>query len=371
MTPSAEQIRSAISQQAGDWFVANEAGTLDHSERAAFVAWLKASPLHVQEYLAIALVARDLHVAANDPTLSVETLMSEALADQDAGVISLDPLSPPPESLAKRAAYPAEPPRLRLPLFVTAVAATVLLVFSWIWQARDGEFLGLSKTYRTDHGQQITWRLPDGTVVHLNTDSEITIRYSAAERTVAVDRGQVLFDVMHDGKRRFRVSSGDAHVVAVGTKFDVYRKSTSTAVTVIEGMVAVSEGEAPPAGAPGELPRDALQVAAGFQVVVDGGRLQAQPVDVQAVTAWMQRQIVFQNRPLGEVAEEFSRYSPTTIEIEDPGLRALPVSGLFDAYDIESFVTFLQTLDGVAIQRTTNGIRVNNLKSEEQESATP
>lgn len=365
MTASTEQIRDAVAEQAGEWFVANQAGPLEPAERAQFVAWLKASPLHVREYLGIAEIARDLPVAVAEPQISFEALIREAQADNDDSVLVLDRPMRRPEP---RSAPPL--PSLRRPLIATAIAATVLLAVSWVWQARDGEFLGLSKTYRTDHGQQSTWRLPDGTVVHLNTDSEITVRYSAAERTVDVDAGQALFDVMHDSKRRFRVGSGDAQVIAVGTRFDVYRKSETTTVTVIEGVVAVSKGEPPPAGGTVAPPPNALRVEAGYQVVIDGGPLQAQPVDVQAATAWMQRQIVFQNRPLGEVAEEFNRYSQTTIEIDDPALRALPVSGLFDAYDTESFVTFLQTLDGVAIEKTTNRIRIVNLKNEEPPSAT-
>ncbi len=85
--------------------------------------------------------------------------------------------------------------------------------------------------------------------------------------------------------------------------------------------------------------------------------------------AWLHREIVFQARPLGEVADEFNRYNKIPIEIDDPALRALPVSGLFSAYDIDSFVTFLGTLDGVAVQRTPSRIRVFNLSTEELPSA--
>ena len=51
MTPSEDQVRNAVAQQAGTWFIANQAGFLEQSERAAFVAWLKASPIHVEECL--------------------------------------------------------------------------------------------------------------------------------------------------------------------------------------------------------------------------------------------------------------------------------------------------------------------------------
>jgi len=365
MTAKAEQIRSAIAEQAGEWFVANRAGLLDAAERAAFVAWLKASPLHVREYLGITQVAHDLPMAVDEPTLSIDTLIREAQADNDENVIEWDP---PRRWREDRSVTPLH--SRRGALFATAIAATVVLAFWVLWQIRDGEFLGIPKRYSTDHGQQSTWQLPDGTVVHLNTDSEVTVRYSALERIVDVERGQVLFDVVHDTQRPFRARSGDAQVVDIGTRFDVYRKPQGTVVTVIEGAVAVSEGEPATAGSRAALTSGTLRVEAGFQVLIDGRPLQAQPVDPQAAIAWMQRQIVFQNRPLGEVAEEFNRYSQARIEIEDPGLRALPVSGLFDAYDTESFVTFLQSLDGVAIRSAPDRIEVYKLKSKEPGPAT-
>ena len=54
MTPSDEQIRLAIAEQASEWLVENRGGTLDREARTRFMAWLQASPVHVGEYLASA-----------------------------------------------------------------------------------------------------------------------------------------------------------------------------------------------------------------------------------------------------------------------------------------------------------------------------
>jgi ferric-dicitrate binding protein FerR (iron transport regulator) len=61
---------------------------------------------------------------------------------------------------------------------------------------------------------------------------------------------------------------------------------------------------------------------------------------------------------LGEVAAEFNRYGAIPVEIEDDELRALPVGGMFDAGDTESFVVFLETLPDVRVERTPRQIRV-------------
>jgi len=77
--------------------------------------------------------------------------------------------------------------------------------------------------------------------------------------------------------------------------------------------------------------------------------------------AWAEHKIVFKHRPLGEVASEFNRYGSASVDIEDADLRALPVSGMFDAGDTDSFVAFLQTLPGVRVERTARRIRVIKL----------
>ena len=39
--------------------------------------------------------------------------------------------------------------------------------------------------FKTGHGEQQTHRLADGSVLHLNTDSAVTVRYSKTERQVS------------------------------------------------------------------------------------------------------------------------------------------------------------------------------------------
>lgn len=356
MTPSADQIREVVAQQAGAWFVANQAGPLDEANRAAFVAWLQTSPIHVEEYLGVALVARDLPAAADDPAVPLESLLALALADETANVVRFDE-SIPVDNPHQRFRFS----RAWLLTSSAAAAAIFFLAVSLAWWARDGEFLGLPKTYRTAHGEQLAQRLPDGTWLHLNSDSTVTVRYTRSERVVDVERGQATVQVAHDGRRRFRAAVGDLQVVALGTQFDVYRKRDDTLViTVIEGTIGVAMGNPRPPTKDIVLPLRALRVTAGQQLRIEAGIMPAEAasVNLQEVVAWRKRQIVFENRPLGEVADEFNRYAQVPIEIDDPALRVLAVSGVFDAYDTDSFARFLETLDGVAVQRTETRIRV-------------
>jgi transmembrane sensor len=353
MTSSHEQVRAVIARQAGEWFAAMEEGPLDEGERIALTAWLRASPMHVKEFLGVAVIARDLPAAADDPDVPMESLLQQARTDDADGIVVLDQAQRSCETPLKRLGMS------RAWAFVAA-AAVVTLVAALVWRVHDGELLGLSRTYETARGEQTAWRLPDGSMLHLNTDSVATVRYSRAERVVEVHRGQAYFEVGRDGQRRFRVAAGEAQVLAVGTAFDVYRKQHSTLVTVAEGVVAVFVGAAPQSAQPTTAAQSGLRVEPGRQLGIDAGKMwdQPRPVDLGETEAWLHRKITFQGRPLGEVVEEFNRYSRVPVEIDDPTLRALRVSGSFDTNDRETFLGFLESLDGVALQKTATSVRV-------------
>ena len=104
-----------------------------------------------------------------------------------------------------------------------------------------------------------------------------------------------------------------------------------------------------------------IEVAAGQQLRVDNGSWPPTytPVDTQRATAWLRRQIVFENEPLEAVAAEFNRYATTPIEIDSPALRTLAVSGVFAADDTESFIAFLRSLEGVQVDVSPTRIRVS------------
>jgi len=238
-------------------------------------------------------------------------------------------------------------------------AALLFLAAGVLWWVHDGELLGIAKTYRTGHGEQDAWRLPDGSILRLDTESAATVRYSGKERLVEVNRGQALIQVAHD-HRRFRVAAGIAEAIAVGTQFDVYRKTRAIEFTVADGEIAVFTGQPSWLRSTAGIPPGVQHVPAGYQLRVDAGATPAQPapVDLDQALAWVQHKIVFDHRPLGEVAAEFNRYGKVPVEIEDAELKSLPVSGTFDAADTESFVAVLQTLPGVTVDKTPARIRV-------------
>ncbi|HTT40233.1 MAG TPA: FecR domain-containing protein [Burkholderiales bacterium] len=344
-----DREQDTIAAQAADWFVANRE-PLDAEQKAAFGEWLRRSPRHEQEYLTLLRLARRLQHASGRPP-SVEALL-EAVRSEEAG-------SAPPIGARRRAAPAAFLPRPWLYAAAAAGLACVAVLMFWGRAERHPPQTAQvpSQHYLTGHGQQLTQSLADGSLLRLDTDSAVTVRYERGLRQVEIERGQAVFTVAHDPARPFRVTAGSAQVVAVGTQFDVYLQGDVTLVTVVEGRVSVG-----PSGAgdqPATVSTNSVDVSAAQQVRVVRGLVSApSQVDIHRVMAWLHRQIAFENEALSAVAGEFSRYSPVPVVIESPEVGTLPVSGVFNVDDTESFVAFLRSLKGVGVEVTPTRIRV-------------
>lgn len=346
------QVRAIIVQEAAQWHLLNRTGSLSEGQRILFVQWLRTSPMHVQEYLGIATIAQEL-AAATAGLEAESTLSCGEETKEDHNVFDF----PARENTANDPADGRSMFR-RVAVAACSTALVVAALLAWTLHPWNS-----TKTYRTAHGEQSIWPLADGSVLQLNSDSQVTVRYSTGERLVELARGQARFQVAHETGRRFRVVSGITQVIAVGTNFDVYHRTDATVVTVIEGRVAILAGSAPPPSSAASLPTSALSVGAGEQVQVDAAA-QVHPTvraQLSQATAWMRQQIVFDHKKLSEVAEEFNRYGPVPIHIDDERLGELQVSGVFDAYDTESFTSFLKRLDGVAVETMRYQIRVYSL----------
>ncbi len=354
MNANEGKMRTAIAEQAGEWFVANDAGPLDSQNTAALASWLKTSPVHIEEFLAVSAIARDLKEARTEPAYSLEAILARARVEENTSI----------KSLWSRALHAAwfQPPRRWFPAAVTMAGFAVLAVGALLmWNVshiqRPSASDGIAALhFATRHGEQLTQRLADNSVLHLNTDSAVSIRYTSSERLVILNSGQADFEVAHEAQRAFRVYAGSAEVIDIGTKFDVRLEQGSTVVTVVEGRVAVGSMNSGQTRSP-----RFIEINTNQQIRVADGQWPATPVavDAERTTAWLHQQIVFHDEPLERVAAEYNRYTAKPIEIATPALRNLKISGIFATNDPEVFIAFLRSLKGVRVEVTETNIRVS------------
>jgi transmembrane sensor len=358
MISKEEQVRAAIAEQAAEWLIANKEG-LDVHGSAELAAWLKASPAHVEAFLRGSAITRDLRAARTAPEYSIEAVLAQARADANTADRSFWP------GVVGRAR--PFPQRWLAATAALAAVAVLSVALSFLWTTHTARPVAPTATripalhFETGHGEQLTQHLADNSVLHLNTDSSVTVRFSATERLVMLTTGQAEFEVAHDPARAFRVLGGAAEVIAIGTQFDVRLREDSTQVTVLEGRVSVGLSRAPANhGVPQNAAPRYVQVSADQTLRVAAAEWPATPtgVDARRTVAWLHREIVFDHEPLESVVAEYNRYAPKPIVISTPSLGKLEISGAFATDDTEAFVAFLRSLK-VRVEITNTQIQVS------------
>ena len=170
---------------------------------------------------------------------------------------------------------------------VAAAAAAAAGV--WMWQDRLQTW-----QVETAPGEQRTLVLADGTALHLDGATQITMD-RGRPRYVALERGRFLAEVVHDEQRPFSVVVGEAVLTDLGTAFDVTRLEDGLRVAVSEGVVQVDVGSNRATLRPGE------------GLVAREGRLTRRSVPAAEVDAWREGRLVYEDERYAVVIEDLAR----------------------------------------------------------------
>lgn len=329
---------SALTQAAANWHALQRQGSVSADQQRAFMQWLVASPEHLREYMAISEVAGALGDALRDMPIDLDALLAAPPAAANShNVVRLSPPRKPDV-----AAVGAR--RRRLPRI--AVAASVLLVVGW------GASLALPRSdhFVAAHGSPRQITLDDGTVVHLDAESEVSVRMTLLSRRVELERGQASFVVAAD-RRPFAVHAAGLQVTDIGTTFDVSLLREQARIGVSEGRVQV-RGD----GGRGRMlaDLDAGQVA---QVAYRDQRVQLSDEDADSMTAWWRGRAVFRDEPLRDVADRFNRRNTLRLHVSDDA-GALRLTGNLRVDDLASLRAFLDQQPALITQREADGIHV-------------
>lgn len=163
--------------------------------------------------------------------------------------------------------------------------------------------------HKTAVGSVDSLTLPDKSTVWLNSGTEIRFRKNfSKEKLRAVQlKGEAYFDVQHDEKHPFVVSSGDFKTTVYGTSFNIraYPNDAEMFVAVNSGRVGVQHL---PSGntAIFLLPKDKLSLR--------NGKLIKSKLEEADVSSWTQGELIFEQMPLNDVLATIARKYQVQIE---------------------------------------------------------
>lgn len=318
--------RDAIYDQASLW-IARMDRELTAAEQQELAQWLAASDLH-------------------------RSVLFEMAALWD----KMDSLARLADLFQAPAAKPTHKPR-----FYGAIAASfalLALVVGWNLSPQVQQQLMallpaheqvVDGVYETAVGEHSNVNLPDGSLLVLNTNSRVTVKYSDSHRLFLLERGEINIDVAHDKNRPLSVMAGNKVVQAVGTAFNVrIHNDNEVALLVTDGKVLVAKkivqqtidkivGE--------RLPATAMAVSKGEQVVLGSQQEAIAKVDdndIVAALSWRQGNLVFRGETLEQALLEINRYTSVKFEVVDEKIKQERIAGLFKAGDVDGLLAALE-----------------------------
>ncbi|MBS0030268.1 FecR family protein [Chitinophaga sp. 22321] len=187
-----------------------------------------------------------------------------------------------------------------------AAAAVVLLLAGAAWYMLLQERVK-QKVFATTTTRE-TVKLPDGSVVHLEKASSISYpeNFDSKNREVVL-KGEAFFEINHDAKHPFIISSSLINTTVLGTSFNMeVREGKMARVVVVSGMVQVNTRENQ-SHKNGQLVLTANKGAV-YNPASQDLQLQDATEDVRFFTQKMSGKFIYKGDPLSKVATDLQRY---------------------------------------------------------------
>ncbi len=183
-------------------------------------------------------------------------------------------------------------------------------------------------TLKVPRGGEFYLVLSDGTKVWLN--SETTLRYPVFfpynERKVELI-GEAYFEVEHNAKSPFLVSSDNQVIKVLGTQFNVmsYKNDPFIYTTLVNGEVEVSLKNNP------EIKKILYP---NEQSTIEKGNnfIEKKLVDVYALTAWKDGRFVFQDKVLSDIMKTLSMWYDVEVVFQDIEKKNMRFTGNLPRY---------------------------------------
>ena len=204
-------------------------------------------------------------------------------------------------------------------------------------------------TLRVPRGGEYSITLSDGTIVYLNSETELRypVNFVGRDRRVYLS-GEAYFDVVQDEAHPFIVDMGNSSVRVLGTSFDVraYADEDEVLTTLVQGSVKFSAG------------KEFVTLEPGKQAVLGkSGSIETREVDTYLYTAWKEGVFAFKRQRLEEIMKVVARWYDVNIFWENVSQKEVTFTGKMKRYDDFSKVVEVLEMTG----NTEFVIKENNI----------
>ena len=244
----------------------------------------------------------------------------------------------------------------RWPQYTGMIAASLLIIFLGL-----NIFSSENRLYQTHTAENKEIILKDGSHIILGAETTLRTAYSEQQRNVELQGGEAYFKVAKDASRPFIVHIDGLKVKAIGTAFNIRKSSENTTVSVIEGIVGVTDlanvdfdlKSLPEKSQAINPSRNihATTLTVGEQVnYAKGHNLFGYKVhDPRKTLSWQGDVLFFSGEKLQDVFYTLNRYTTEDIIIIDPKIGNFIFSGTVNKHNIDQWFKGLSAVFPVTV----------------------
>jgi transmembrane sensor len=308
MSEASDPLSREVKAEAAAWLARLRADDRTPADEEAFQAWLAAAPAHTAAFEAVSSVwdiagglPRDLRGYKRQPMVSDRRQILAGLG-------------------------------------VLVVAGGTFSA----WRSAQ------ARVYQTDVGEQKHVVLEDGSQVFLDTNTRINVKIDDTVRNAELMYGRADFNVFPDSSRQFIVSAADRKIVTGASEFDVQQENGRVSILLIKGSASLQSVSS----------AERTQVMRTGERLVTGqtGTSRLDRPNLAPLQAWRTGRAIFENDRLSQAIFEMNRYSTDKLEIENPAIADMRVSGVYYVGDNVAFASSISKLLPVKMRRDRNHV---------------
>ena len=301
---SATQSRQ-IAEDAADFLVLLESGGANAEDRARLQRWREQSTHHEQTWQ-----------------------KAQGLRQRFAGL-------PPELAMASL----DRPDSGRRAVLKRALVVAALLPAGWLL-AQQTPVAAWRADLRTASGERRDLRLPDGSLLQLDTATALNMDLEQGRRLLSLIEGEMALN-MASNAPAMTIKTGQGLVLATGAELCIRQRGQSCQVSVWRGMVELTPQQG-----------QSMRLQAGQRASMSADAITSvQPFDTRQ-PGWRQGVLSVENQPLGRFLENLSRYRPGILRW-DPALESLRVTGTFRLDDTDKILFLLAATLPLQVQTRT------------------
>ncbi len=230
--------------------------------------------------------------------------------------------------------------------WMKAAAILVLLVGGgWLIYTMSGA--GNEQMLAQSFDKVLKHTLPDGTVVTLNKNSELSYpaHFDGKTRSVAL-KGEAFFNVTPDKSKPFIIDAGNSSVTVVGTSFNVKSRQDETEVIVETGIVQVAKQQ------------NAVRLLPGQKATVTKSSDKPLMEDVrdELYNYYRTNEFVCNAVPLYKLVATLNEAYSTNIVLASDRLKALQLTTTFHKESLDNIVKVIAETFKLDVEKQGNQI---------------